>query len=303
MHTILGVDGGATRTDAVLSDQEGRILGLGEGGPSNYNVVGLEAATSALNQAIESALTDAHQEAPTVKAAVLGVAFRDEPNPFSAWFARRLPNAKTMVVPDYELALPAGTPDGWGIAVICGTGSVAYGRDPEGHKAITGGWGYLIGDEGSGYAIGLAALRALTRAIDGRGPKTQLMDLILKEWKLEKPNDVAPRVYQEGTTHADIAALTPLVETAARAGDSVAISLLTEAGHELAIAVAALVQKLQWPETIPCAQAGSVILNSQFMANAFLEWIEKFKIPLDPIEQVSEPVHGALRLARGLTED
>jgi N-acetylglucosamine kinase-like BadF-type ATPase len=300
MYTILGIDGGATSTKAVLSDQAEHILGRGRGGPSNYNVVGKEAATVSLNEAIEGALVEAQCHPHSVKAAVLGVAYRDEPAPFSDWFADRFPEAKTMVVPDYELILPAGTPDGWGVAIISGTGSVAFGLDPEGNKALTGGWGYILGDEGSGYAIGLAALRSLARADDGRGPHTMLTEMIFEEWALAGLEDLVRRVYHEGTTHADIAALAPLVSRAAEAGDGVALDLMKEAGSELALAVAALVSQLHFPEKIPCAQAGSVIINSDAVADAFLQRVQELQIPLKPIQRVSEPVFGALRMAREL---
>jgi N-acetylglucosamine kinase-like BadF-type ATPase len=300
MQTILGIDGGATRTDAILSDEEGHILGRGVGGPSNYNVVGIEAAKASLKQAIEGALSDAQQDVQEVKAAAVGVPCRDEPPPISEWFANRLSNAKTIVVPDYELVLPAGTPQGWGVSIISGTGSVAFGRNPQGQRAMTGGWGYILGDEGSGYAIGLAALRSVARAQDGRSPRTMLTELILEAWGLKDLNDLSRRVYHGGTTHADIAALTSVVIEAAAASDAIALSLTREAGSELALSVAALVPLLNWPEQIPCAMGGSVLIKSDFVARTFLERVRELRLPLAPIQKVSEPVFGALIIARKL---
>ena len=130
----------------------------------------------------------------------LGLAGVDRPEDralFEGWAAGRFGGAPVVIANDAELVLAAGTPDGWGIALISGTGSIVFGRSPHGEMARAGGWGHILGDEGSGYAIGVEALRAVMRAFDGRGPATALTDAVLLHWSLKTPPDLVGRVYRD----------------------------------------------------------------------------------------------------------
>jgi len=187
---LIGVDGGGSKTVALLSDSDGRLLGLGTGGPSNYHVTGMQAAGAALTQSVRAAFANAGLEPCSPRAICLGLSGVDRPADqaeIQAWLDAEMPGTQAVIVNDAELVLAAGTPAGWGVALICGTGSIAYGRTQEGRTARAGGWGYLLGDEGSGYAIGLAALRAVVRASDGRAPHTRLTHSILEYWSLATP--------------------------------------------------------------------------------------------------------------------
>ena len=298
---LIGVDGGGSKTVALLADWDGRVLGRGTGGPSNYQVMGIQAARAALSDSIRAAFSEAGLEPRPPRAICLGLSGVDRPADQSmirAWADAEMPGALTVIVNDAELVLAAGTPSGWGVALICGTGSIAYGRTSEGRTIRSGGWGYLLGDEGSGYAIGLAALRAVARATDGRAPQTVLAHSILEYWSLGAPQDLIGRVYEGRVPTQDIAALAWLVEVAASEGDSVAQDILLQAGHELALAVMAVARRLGMQGTIPCAQAGSVIVKGQFMGRAFVESAAVLGLHLDPVTLVTEPAQGALRLAR-----
>jgi N-acetylglucosamine kinase-like BadF-type ATPase len=306
MTILLGVDSGATKTLALLAGADGHVLGRGLAGPANRSVVGVEAALAAIDEAISAALANAGLERQAVSAVAVGLAGARDPDeqaPFSSWLARQFPETPSAAVHDSELALVAGTPAGWGVAVISGTGSIVYGRTPAGHRAYAGGWGYLIGGEGSGYWIGLAVLRAVARAHDGRGPATLLQDLLLAEWQLAQPQELRRRLYQEGVAQPALAALAELAERAAAVGDPVARSIVEEAGCELALAVAALIPRLSWPGRIPCALAGSVLTQGQAVAGAFLRAAKAHGLDLCPIAQVGEPALGALRIARRLLKE
>ncbi|HET9221200.1 MAG TPA: BadF/BadG/BcrA/BcrD ATPase family protein, partial [Roseiflexaceae bacterium] len=152
---LLGVDGGGSGTRALLADRSGAILGAGAAGPSNHQAIGLEAAAQAIQSAIDMAFRDARVERSRPVAAIcLGLAGAGRPEDrlrFEAWATRQNIARRCAVASDAELVLTAGTPDGWGVALICGTGSIAWGRAPDGRSARAGGWGYLLGDEGSGY--------------------------------------------------------------------------------------------------------------------------------------------------------
>jgi N-acetylmuramic acid 6-phosphate etherase len=305
---VLGVDGGGSKTLALLADNRQQVLGRGTASSSNYQVVGAVAALSALDEAIEAAcasagLLPAELRAPALAAACIGLAGVGRPEDravFEAWAARRLPGIPLIVVNDAQLVLAAGTPDGWGVALICGTGSIVYAQDARGRPARAGGWGYLLGDEGSGYAIGQAGVRAVMRAFDGRSPRTMLTQMILAHWGLSTPSDLVNRVYGEALLPADIAALAPLVEAGAAGGDEVAQQILRDAGRELARAVEAVVRALDLPQPVPCGLAGSVIVNSHMVRGMFLGAVREAGLQLNPVTPVIEPARGALRLARGL---
>ena len=300
---ILGIDGGGSKTLALLADADGHVLGRGTGPTSNYQSVGAAAALAALDEASAAAFAAAGLPfAPLVAvcAGLAGVARPEDRALMQDWAHRRLPGALAIIVNDAQLVLAAGTPDGWGAALICGTGSIVYGQDAGGRQARAGGWGPLLGDEGSGYAVGQAALRAVMRGFDGRGPHTALTQAILAHWALSEPSDLVSRVYREALRPADMAALAPLVEAAAAGGDDVAREILREAGRELAAAVQAVVRALDLPQPAPCALAGSLIIKGEIVRAMTLAAAGEAGLQLDPVTPVAEPAQGALRLARGL---
>ena len=298
---LVGVDGGGTKTVALISDVEGHVLGRGVGGPSNYQAVGLAVARDSMNQAIRAGFADAKIEPCLPRVICLGLSGVDRPQDYDAiraWAAEQMPGTPAVIVNDAMLVLAAGTPESWGIAMISGTGSIVYGRSQDGRTARAGGWGYLLGDEGSGYAIGLAALRAVARADDGRAPATSLTRSILAHWSVTAPQKLISHIYLEHVPTQDIAALVASVEVAAAEGDAVAQSILREAGHELALAASAVVRRLGMQGPVPCAQAGSVIVKGSFIGQMFMEAATAFGLQLDPVMPVTEPAQGALRLAR-----
>ena len=142
---LLGIDGGGSKTVALLADLDGRVLGRGVAGSSNYQAAGAQAAQTALDQAIAAAYANARLPGPAwpqasdaISAACFGLAGVDRPEDrdlFEAWTADRLPHARVVIANDAELVLAAGTAYGWGCALISGTGSIVYGRDPAGRTA------------------------------------------------------------------------------------------------------------------------------------------------------------------------
>ena len=259
---FLGIDGGGSKTLAVIVDATGRERGRGVAGSSNHEVVGLEAAVTAIQHAAGRAAQAATIALP-VASAWLGLAGIDHPGdierlaPHVASLARAV-----RISNDAELALSA-LPGQVGVALIAGTGSIVLGRDTLGRTARVGGWGHIFGDEGSGYAIGRAGLQAAARASDGRGPATALLERILAAWELGAPELLLARVYQPFDKTA-IAALAPLVLALATAGDEVARRIEADAARELALAVTTVAQKLNFPEgALPLAFAGGVLVHHE----------------------------------------
>jgi N-acetylglucosamine kinase-like BadF-type ATPase len=200
------------------------------------------------------------------------------------------------LVNDARIVLATGTPDGWGLVVISGTGSIAYARSPQGQVMRSGGWGYLLGDEGSGYDIGLRALQAVMRASDGRGESTVLENAILTEWGLRRAEDLVRKVYG-GLPRAEIARLSEIVERCAGAGDRVSTAILEGAGAELSAAAVAVVHRLGLINPVPAAFTGGVLVNGARIRQSLLREASEHGLVLEPVSLVTEPARGAVRLA------
>jgi N-acetylglucosamine kinase-like BadF-type ATPase len=299
---IIGVDGGGTKTLALVADLDGNVLGRGVSGPSNYQIVGAEAAFAALEESIHIARKTAGVENPKITAICLGIGGVSRPEDirlFNEWAKRHYPGIPASIGNDIRLVLAAGTPKYWGIALISGTGSIAWGRSPDGKEIRVGGWGYLLGDEGSGYAMGISALKSVSQEADGRAPKTSLTPRILEHWSLKQPSELINKVYRPEISRAEIARLAELIDTAATEDyDDVANDILENAGIALAQMVASVAQQLGLENTpIPCALAGSVLVSGQGLRPQFEKAMKKRhpEIWIEPIQMVSEPALGAIR--------
>jgi N-acetylglucosamine kinase-like BadF-type ATPase len=296
MKYILGVDGGGTKTLALLGNIDGDVLARGISGPSNYNAVGFEVACSALESAVNAACSGYAGEISALCLGLSGAGRKEDIERFRNWAVHKFPKALVQVVSDAEILLQAGAPSGPGLALICGTGSVGYGRTVKGELIRAGGWGYLFGDEGSGFAIGVAALQAVTQAYDGRGRQTLLSDLVLRRYNLRTPPELVREIYDNASPQLAIASLADLVEQAAVGGDSVAVTILEKSAQELARIVAAVYSKLG-TSAAPLAIAGGTILHGRHLMKAFHQACRLEKLRFTTVHNVAEPARGALTLA------
>jgi N-acetylglucosamine kinase-like BadF-type ATPase len=196
------------------------------------------------------------------------------------------------------LLLAAGTPDNWGLAIVAGTGSIAVGRAADGRRARAGGWGYLLGDEGSGYQITLAALQAMTQAADGCRPATALTEVVLQHLQLETPQALIQTVYRNDWDRARLASLAPLVFAAADVGDAIARDIVADAAQQLAQTGAAVVRQLGWQGAVPLALAGGCLLASVSYREQVVRHLQGLGLTFNPITPVLEPAIGSVRLAR-----
>lgn len=297
---VAGVDGGGTKTETLIAAPDGTILGRALAPSSNYQKVGFASAVSAIRQSLAEAAQLAGAGATPPLALCLGLAGVDrveDQRLWEEWAAQEYPQTPCTVVNDAELPLAAGTPEGWGVGVICGTGATCVGRNRGGDFARADGWGYLLGDNGSGYAIGRAAMQAVMRAYDGRGPTTLLTSGVMEFWSLDHPEALLDKVYIQGATPTEIAALAVVVSRCAEEGDATAMALLRDAGSEIACTIGAVVRALALEGPIPCALAGGVITKSSLMAGFTAEAARAAGLTLDPVTLVTQPALGALRLA------
>ena len=299
----LGVDGGGSRTRALIADADGRVLGSGNGPASNHYGVGVDGAMAAVAEAVAAAGTQAGLGArPELGAACFGLAGVNRP--VDEEVLRRALDERAFaprfeVVNDVELVLAAGTGGTWGIALVAGTGSICHARAPDGRTARTGGWGYILGDEGSGYSIASQALHLATQTADGRARAPRILAEVLGHWSLEEPEQLLGRIYRRDTTIGEIAALTSRILPLAEEGDPAAGELVDRAAAQLAELVDAVAEPLALAAhgPAPLALAGGVLRSSSRIRS---ELIRRARTPLGPAQVVSDPAQGALLLARRL---
>lgn len=228
---LIGVDGGATKTIAAAFDLATGTVMAAETGPSNPEAVGYDAAAASINEAISCILEGARP----VAAAVLGVAGIDIEEERERLLAgvTALSAPVTLAVNDVVTAWAAGSLASPGIVAISGTGSNTFGVNAQGGAWRCGGWGHIVGDEGSGYMIAVNAIRAVLAYRDGRNDWTALVPRLLDFYHLQHIEDIKPIIYRD-FDKARIAAFAEEVEKAADEGDDMATGIFLQAAADLA---------------------------------------------------------------------
>ena len=297
--TVLGVDSGGTKTVCQLADDEGRVLAEVRGPSAHLPSLGPSGVEAVLGELIGRALAGQ----PGRPAAIcLGMSGVDQPREAEA--IRRVlasigQHAQALVVNDALIALEAGAPAQPGVVVIAGTGSIAYGRDAQNRAARTGGWGYVLADEGSGFWLGRQALRAVVRAEDRRGRPTALTSRVLAHYGVARPKDLAREIYHGGVKPSAIAKLAAHVEEAAGERDAVALHILEVAAAELALMAESVVTRLSLPHG-PIVLAGGIFRVAPRLAAALTSELAA-RVPRAPVRLLEvEPAYGAVRLALAL---
>ncbi|MFH7027886.1 MAG: N-acetylglucosamine kinase [Heteroscytonema crispum UTEX LB 1556] len=282
MAYVLGIDGGGSKTVCVLMDKTGKVLGRGEAGASNYQSIGIKAARESIESAIYGAVKDTvtvkaiclglagvgrPADIEVIKSLVQELqkskilpinwalqASNTPPQPSSSDLsggflrsnfspqARREPNI--VICNDALIALVGGIGDDVGIVVAAGTGSIVFGRNHRGEIKRVGGWGYILGDEGSAYKIAVAGMQAAMKSYDGREISTSLVEGFKEYLDIESLEGLIEVIYRRGWGVKDIAALAPIVDCAAAEGDEVANNIIDDAVQELVRATFTVIDEI-----------------------------------------------------------
>ena len=261
MRLFLGVDGGQSGTTALIGDESGRVLGGGSGGPCNHAgaAEGRRKLVRAVSDSVTAACAEAGLDPPAVRFAAACCGMSGGPEDKQAILHEILPADVVVVTDDAVIARAGATAGEPGIVTIAGTGSIAFGRNAAGRTARVGGWGYIFGDEGGAFDVARQALRAALRAEEGWGPPTALARALLDATGSADANGVLHRFYTPDWPRSRAAALAPLVDEAAMAGDAVARDILHNAAQQLAVLTAAIRQQLwQSGEHVRVAWTGGV---------------------------------------------
>ncbi|HTB97214.1 MAG TPA: BadF/BadG/BcrA/BcrD ATPase family protein [Terracidiphilus sp.] len=302
MNVVLGIDGGGTRTRAALVTGETR-LAFAEGGSIKRLRVGVETADANLKSILNTVFAEAGK--PKVQAATVGVASSKMPG-VAEWITDVLNSfgvERIEIVGDEVIALDAAFKGGPGILQIAGTGSNTIGRAPDGTRESAGGWSSRLGDEGSGYWIGVHAVRRALHAFDREEP-TRVLDTVGRIWGTSTIDELIN--VGDGTPGPDFAALAPSIDKLAEEGDAVALGVLAQAAADLVDFVLLVRTKLRRKhgliEELPVAWIGSVIGKSRLVREAFFSGLCKAapSMPVSKTEVIG--IDGALWRAQRLAE-
>jgi N-acetylglucosamine kinase-like BadF-type ATPase len=297
MH-VLGIDAGGTKTVCLLADEQGRILSESRDGGANLHASGERNVEQVLQRVMARAIGGHRITPAAICLGIAGVDRGDEATTVRAIMRRIGHRSRTVVVNDALIALVAGVGDAPGIVIIAGTGSIAYGRNARDEAARAGGWGHIIGDEGSGYWIGREALAAVMREVDGRGPATRLTADVLAYFGVADTSHLPRIVYDREVPRMSVAAIGPIVQRASEQGDAVATRILERAAEELVLAARSVAARLEMRgDAFPFILAGGVFPVVPWLgyevARRLVEVAPRSQVRL--LEQ--EPAHGAVLLA------
>lgn len=302
MGYVLAIDGGGTKTQVWCATTDGEIVGEAKTGPASLVVASPEAARREVALAISEATR--HIPPATVMDSIfMGLAGVDIPQEiqkaeeiFTPLFTQFQPQ-RLSIVNDVEIALASGTQAPNAIALIAGTGSNCFGHNANGDTAKVSGYDYLLSDQGSGYALGAATLKAVIKSYDGRLPETVLTQLVCKHYQVSTPPELKLKVYHPALTKPQIAELAKVAEEALNQNDAVAQHLFDELVAELAEMVETVARRLQMSdEHIECVVVGGM-MRVPYVLEKLPQKVSKTLQNISFIKPDKPPVYGALQLA------
>ncbi len=300
MTVLVGVDAGATRTDGLATDAELAPLARARLGPGAVQAGRVDDAAAVIAACVARVLEEASAErAGAVAVGAAGAGREPVRHELERAVAVALgPGTRVAVTTDAAIALRAAFGHGPGIVLVAGTGSIAVACGDQQEQWRAGGYGGGFGDEGSGRWLAEAALRAVGRAEDGRGPGTALTTALLAWTERDSVDDLA--VWAAGARPESLAALAETVDRVATAGDPVAAALVEHAAEELVRHVSALLERFPGTHRIDLALAGGLLTPGTAVRAAVVERLTARMARAALRDEPVDPARGAVLLARGL---
>jgi N-acetylglucosamine kinase-like BadF-type ATPase len=304
---VLGLDGGGTKTTAQLSDLQGTVVAESQGGASNFQIIGIEEAAKTILDLLETCCHTVGCNNSQIGSVVAGLsgAGRVADQQRVAEGIQNVAKKRGVVFQDLSIesdarvALEGAFLGKQGIILICGTGSIVFAKDEKGSIHRSGGWGRVIGDEGSGYEIGREAFRSVARMMDGRGKKTRLAKMLRSSFGLSTHEDIIRAVYKE---EFDLASAAPLVLRAAQQRDTVAVGILDAAASELVVALQSVLKQMGTKSTgsrakIPLVLLGGLMESENVYSRKVKTLLRKQIRDISLEKSISPPVQGAVLMA------
>lgn len=295
----IGVDAGGTKTEAWIAEwdqpMDAPLLGKGQAGAGNLLSVGFDSATHNIKAAIRAALPVASGQIHSLCLSAAGAGRDDEQQQLRTWLQSEFQPDRILITSDAEAVLAAACPERIGIALIAGTGSLAWGRNHLAETDRSGGWGYLFGDEGSAFDIGRKALQFVSQVADGRQDGHSLLPAILHALNLRKAEQLIPEIYRSRQPRQTIASLAPHVFACQAAGDPTAENIIDTCAEDLGRMVKAVASKLNLPDNYVLAMTGGVLLHQTAYRRCVQRCLQRRQ---DATIIVKHPAQGALNIAR-----
>lgn len=302
MSYLIGIDGGGTKTHAVLTNLNGEKLFECFGGPSNFLILGTEKVSETLLVLIDSCknyLNLSYSDISFVLLGTTGAGRRSDAelleNDFQSYLtSKNISIQNFRVESDARIALEGAFSGKPGSILIAGTGSIMFGKDRDGNIHRVGGFGRYIGDEGSGYSIGKKALTAVAKSFDGRGKKTMLSELLAEKFGIASSEKLITEVYKN---NFDVASVTPLVLQAAEIKDDIAVQIIESETDELILHLKAMEEKIK-EDILSVALIGGILSSKNIYSELFTTKINTYvpncrvKLPDHP------PEYGAILMAQ-----
>ncbi|WP_375467669.1 N-acetylglucosamine kinase [uncultured Nostoc sp.] len=318
MSYVLGIDGGGSKTVCILMNDLCQVLCRGEAGPSNYQSIGIEATLQSIQSAIHNAVETATiTNTVNIEAICLGLAgigraadievvkglVQELQNNKSLPITWTLQPANIIICNDALIALVGGIGQPVGIVVAAGTGSIVFGRNHQGDTKRVGGWGYILGDEGSAYKIAIAGMNAALKSYDGREMPTSLVEAFKHHLDLASIEDLIEVIYRREWGVKQIAALAPVIDLAAASGDIVANSIIDDAVKELVKATFTVIDAIFSDNSVlDVVTTGSVWRGQSKIHQRFAGYLIKKFPNVKVIFPKYEPAYGAGLLALQTTQ-
>jgi len=307
MRYLIGFDCGATKTECALADINGNILYTTMGGAANFLVSGTEGTSkiilSLLNDCIRKLNID-YSEIENIVIGAAGAGRKKDAEKLKTFLlekfsANGIKIKSLKVVSDAQIALEGAFSNEAGCILIAGTGSIIYGKDENGNIYRAGGFGRLLGDEGSGFSIGRKGLQAAAKYFDDRGDETLIVKLIKDKYSINTADELITKVYKE---NFDIASIAEIVLIAAQNEDQIAHNILLEETDELIHHISTMMKKMETID-LRVSFAGSLILNNNIYSDMLRDKITTSLPSVKIVEPRHSPIEGAILLAKEMLND
>lgn len=304
MKWIISIESGGSKTDCIISDSKGNVVGFGKSRSGNLGFTSRKDTIENIKSAVQIALEKSKVEVKDIDR-IFATYFSGDSLVYDVT-REYVEDDRVVLINEHDAALVSAIGSEIGAVASSGTGSFVYAGDIKGNKFFLGALGPILGDEGSGYDIGRRALAACIYSLDKRGPYTVLTEFILDYWNLDKNSLseheiiwlIADKVYKSANYQKDIAALTRVVERAAAQEDEVAVNILKAAGEKMAAQMVALLKKFSiGSEPVLVGWQGGTWKSGKDMINAFKSKVsESVDYPVKFVEPLFTPVFGTYLL-------
>lgn len=304
---VIGIDGGATKTTAVLADLKKNILSEKTSGPANFLIIGTDKVAKTISDLILDLCNDAEINIQNIEAVCMGLtgagreddAKKIKDAVLDYWQKNYSSQIKNLIVTsDARIALEGAFSGRPGIILIAGTGSIIFGKDRTGQLYRVGGFGRYIGDEGGGYSIGRLGLQAVAKSLDGRGPETKLFHILNEKFGITTAEDLINKVYKE---NLDFAAIAPYVVQCAEEGDEPCREILRKEAEELVLHIKAIKDKIK-VRTVYISFLGGLLSGENYYSKLLRKIILQKVEGVNVILPEHPPAYGAVLLAMDAIE-